>query len=411
MRNCFLVLLFVCVYSSGFSQVLTSEDSLAAGLIAKDQATIFSGYGEAKYSYDIQRVTSQASLKRAVLFVGHKFNNKISLFTEMELEDAVVAGGAGSDEGNRESGGISMEQAFLKFDINPNTYIVGGLFIPRIGITNENHLPTTFNGTDRPYVEQFVIPATWREIGVGLYGTIPTIQGLNYSLGLTNGLNSGNFTNGSGIRSGRQLGSKTRGFNLALTGSLLYYTGKFRLQASGYIGGSTGEEQRVADSLLLDSGPFANPVQLGEANLQYNDGALSLKALAAFVHISKADEINRAYANNTPENIAGAYAEAAYNLFYAKYKNEKALNVFARYEYLNLSSSVAKNGVQNDANRQHYIIAGITFKPIRGVAVKADYTHRTTGEQNPALIVTPFPQQVPYFKSNGFINVGVAYNF
>ena len=115
--------------------------------------------------------------------------------------------------------------------------------------------------------------------------------------------------------------------------------------------------------------------------------------------------------NNTPENIAGAYAEAAYNLFYAKYKNEKALNVFARYEYLNLSSSVAKNGVQNDANRQHYIIAGITFKPIRGVAVKADYTHRTTGEQNPALIVTPFPQQVPYFKSNGFINVGVAYNF
>jgi hypothetical protein len=411
MRSFFLVLLsMVCFSIQNYAQVLTSEDSLAAGLIAKDQATVISGYGEARYTYDIKRVTSEATLKRVVLFVGHKFNNRVSLFTELELEDALVTGGDG-DEGSGIGGTISMEQAFVKFDINPTTYLVGGLFIPRLGIINENHLPTTFNGNDRPIVEQLVLPSTWRGIGVGIYGTIKSVQGLNYNVSLTNGLNSEGFSNGSGIRNGRQQGSKTVGLNLATTASLLYYVNNFRIQVAGYIGGSTGEEKRVADSLQLDSGPFANPVEIGEANIQYSSGPVTLKALAAYVNIPKALEINRAYANNTPNSIFGSYAEAAYNLLYAKYKTSKALNVFGRYEYVNLSNSTPKNGVENDANRQQYIVGGITFKPVRGVSVKADYTHRITGEPNPALIITPFPQQVPYYTSSGFINIGVAYNF
>ena len=58
-----------------------------------------------------------------------------------------------------------MEQAFLKFNLNPKQYIVAGFFIPRIGMLNENHLPVNFNGTERPIVEQLVLPATWREFG------------------------------------------------------------------------------------------------------------------------------------------------------------------------------------------------------------------------------------------------------
>ena len=57
---------------------------------------------------------------------------------------------------------------------------------------------------------------------------------------------------------------------------------------------------------------------------------------------------------------------------------------------MNLSAVIPRNGVKNDANNQHYIIAGITYKPIRGIAVKADYMQRITGDPNPALIVTPF---------------------
>lgn len=403
-------LFLLTIFLTADAQVLTAEDSLYAGLVSKEQTTVISGYGEARYSINTKHKNAEASLSRIVLFVGHKFNNRISLFTELELEDALVVGQTG-DEDESGKGGISMEQAFLKFNINPSTYIVAGLFIPRLGFINENHLPTTFNGVDRPFVEELIIPSTWREIGVGLYGTIKNIPGLNYSVALTNGLNSSLFSNGSGIRNGRQLGSKASGLGLGASGSLLYYINNFRLQASAYVGGSTAIEKRVADSLQLNSGPFGNPVMLGEVNAQYADKAWNIRVIASGITIPDAANINKAYANNTPQSIYGGYAEIGYDLLYKRYGGSKALAVFGRYEYMDLSASLPSNGIFNDANKQHYIVAGLTFKPIRGVAVKADYVQRMTGDPNPVLIITPFPQQVPYFKSNGFINLGVAYNF
>ncbi len=410
-----LISLFTCIftfyYTNSYTQVLTPEDSLHAGLISENHSTLISGYGEARYSLNTKRKTAEASLERVVLFVGHKFSNKISLFTEMELENALVTG-SGGDEGESGKGSIAMEQAFIKFNLkNPANYIVAGLFIPRIGYLNENHLPSTFNGVDRPFAEQLVIPAVWREIGVGYYGSVARVPGLNYSVALTNGLNSAAFTNGSGIKDGRQFGSKAAGLNLGLSASVLYYINNFRLQASGYIGGSTALEKRVADSLLLNSGPFGNPVVLGEMNGQYSNNGWNLRAIFAYIHISEAAAINRAYANNTPESLYGGYAEAGYDFFHKKYASQKSLIAFGRYEYMNLSATIPFNGVQNDANKQQYIVAGLTYKPVSSVAVKLDYVQRITGEPNPALIITPFPQQIPYYKSNGFINLGVAYNF
>ncbi len=406
----FVTLFLAFSITSIYAQVLTQEDSLYAGLISKEQATVLSGYGEARYTLNTKQKTAEASLSRVVLFVGHKFSNKISLFTEMELENAVVTGQSG-DEDESGKGGVSMEQAFLKFNLNPTTYIVAGLFIPRLGIINENHLPTTFNGVDRPFVEELIIPSTWREVGIGLYGSIKNIAGLNYTLALTNGLNSEAFTNGKGIRNGRQLGSKANGLGLGASGSLLYYINNFRLQASAYIGGSTAVEKRVADSLELNSGPFGNPVILGEVNGQYSNNGWNVRLIGTGISIPDAFNINRAYANNTPTAVLGGYAETAYDLFYNRYKGTKSLSLFGRYEYMDLNASIPNNGIKNDANKQQYIIAGLTFKPIRGIAVKADYVQRITGEPNPALIITPFPQQVPYFKSNGFVNLGISYNF
>lgn len=389
-----------------FAQVLTQEDSLSAGLINKQQATVISGYGEAKYGIDIKRKSAEASLKRVVLFVGHKLNNKISLFTELEVEDALVANGSSSARGE-----IAMEQAFLKFNLNPNTYIVAGLFVPRIGIINENHLPTTFNGVDRPFLEEQLIPTTWREVGVGIYGQFRQIQGLNYSVSLTNGLNSEGFNSTNGIGDGRQLGQASNGLNLGLNAALLYYAGDFRFQASGYIGGSTAKEQRVADSLQLNSGPFGNPVTLGEVDGQYYNSGISVKAIATIVNIKNADAINRAFASNTPQTMYGAYAELGYDILYPQQKGAKSFTLFGRYEYLDLNAKVPSNGIENKANQKHYLVGGITYKPIRGVSVKGDYVRRITGDFNQALIVSPFPQQVPYFKNDGFVDLGVAYNF
>ena len=77
-------------------QVLTPEDSLSAGLIQRDVATVLSGYGELRYAHHVQTRTAEAGVPRAVLYVGHRFNRRISLFSEFEVENAKVSSEAGN---------------------------------------------------------------------------------------------------------------------------------------------------------------------------------------------------------------------------------------------------------------------------------------------------------------------------
>jgi hypothetical protein len=386
------------------AQILTKEDSLAAGLLANNSPTAISGYGNVKYKYEVNTKQAVANLDRAILFIGHKFSKKISFFSELEVEDAKVAGGEAGGE-------IALEQAFLKFNINNNNYITAGLFIPRIGIINENHLPTTFNGNDRPFVEQFVIPATWREIGIGLYGNITQIPGLNYSVGLMNGLSSAGFTSGDGIRGGRFEGRNANASAMALSGALLYYLRSFRFQAAGYYGGSAGLTKKEADSLQLSYGAFGTPVALLECDGQYHKKGWSVKALFTVVEITDAKAINRAYASNTPEAMMAYYGEVGYNVLKLLKNTDKNLTVFGRYENLNMNYKLPDNSIFDGTLNQQYLVGGITFQPLKGVSVKADYVFKQTGDQNPALVVSPFPSAQPYHKKQGFFSLGVGYSF
>jgi hypothetical protein len=398
--------IFSCVIFSN-AQVLTKEDSLNAGLTPKSNPTVISGYGQAQVTYDMRMKTGVANLTRNVVFIGHRFSDKISLFSELELENAKVAAGAPSGE-------ISLEQLFLKFNINTNNYIVAGLFIPRIGIINENHLPTTFNTNERPFVEQLVIPSTWRELGAGVYGQINAIPGLNYSVAILNGLNSAGFTQGSGLRDGRFEGNMATASNLAVSGALLYYVNYFRIQASSYFGGTAGLNQREADSLQLNYGAFGTPVMLNEGNIQYNHPkGIHAKVLATMINISDAEKINRAYANNTPEQMFGFYAELGYDVFkLLNQTKQRSLLLFARYEQMDLNALVPSNGISDDFQKKQFLIGGIHFQPLKGVSIKLDYTQRITGDYNPQLYITnPYSTVLPFYKTNQFVSLGIGYSF
>lgn len=403
------IFLALFVMSCGMEgQVITHEDSLNAGLTPKNNPTVLSGYGQAKVEYDMRYKTGAANLTRNVMFLGHRFSNTISFFSELELENAKVANG-------NVAGEISMEQLFLKFNVNRSNYIVAGLFIPRIGIINENHLPTTFNSNDRPYVEQFVIPATWRELGIGFYGQIPSIPGLNYSASLVNGLSSANFTHGSGLVNGRYEGSNATASNLAVHGALLYYVHHFRIQASTYFGGSNGVTKKTGDSLNLDYGAFGTPVSLSEFNIQYLNPltGIQFKALASYVKIKDADRINAAYANNTPGSMYGYYAEIGYNVFHLiEGLKTKSMVVFARYEAMDLNASLPENGKADGFMQKQYLVAGLHYQPIKGVSVKLDYVRRITGEYNKLLYnVNPYATNLPFYTTADFINIGIGYSF
>lgn len=404
-KTIFLALLcIVSISSLAQPSKSTAEDRLQRDSSSFLSNTSIGGYGNVLYQRNFNEKVSEINLERFVLFTGHKFSKEISFFSELEVEDAKVSGG--------ESGGeIALEQCYLKFNLNPANYIVAGLFLPRIGILNENHLPTTFNGNERTQVETYILPSTWRELGIGYYGSSNRIP-LSYSLALVNGLNSASFEHGSAIREGRFEGRDASANNLAVTGSLQFYSGNLRAQIAAYYGGTVGLSPRKADSLKLRSGIFGTPVAIGETDLQYEVEGFSLRLLGSMISIPDASDINRAYANNTPQKAYGVYAEIAYNLFQRmSYHKEKQLIVFARYEKLDMNAKVPDNGIIDGTLNQQHIVTGLTYLPVKNVVIKADVRFLHTGDQNPDLLVNPGPDALPYQQNNTFLNLGIGFSF
>ena len=111
-------------------------------------------------------VTGELDVHRMVLLFGYKFNDRTQFFTEIEYEHVQE---------------VYVEQAFLDFKINNYIHFRGGLMLIPMGIVNEYHEPPGFNGVERPLVDKYIVPTTWREIGVGFTGNLPTAT-LKYQL-------------------------------------------------------------------------------------------------------------------------------------------------------------------------------------------------------------------------------------
>lgn len=382
--------------------IFTNEDSLAQGI--GKQKTVISGYGSVFYQRDFNQQQASVTLERAVLFVGHQFNSKISFFSELEVENAKV-------EGGEEGGEIAMEQAFLKFNLSPRQYIIAGLFVPRIGILNENHLPVNFNGVERPLAEQLVIPATWRELGIGFYGRSNKFP-INYSIALLNGLNSAKFEHGNGIRSGRAEGGNATANNLAITASLQYNWKDFKFQVSGYAGGTVGLNKRDADTMHLKGGTLGTPIYLAEANVQYTKNAFSAKALFANINYPGASKINTAYEKNVAKDVYGGYAEIGYDWLYQQQK-QSSFVTFARYEFMDLNASIPTQpkAIYDGTLKQQHLLIGFSYLPIPNVVIKTDVRLSHTGKQNPDLINNPPANDIPYQQRNSFLNIGIGYSF
>ena len=110
----------------------------------------------------------------------------------------------------------------------------------------------------------------------------------------------------------------------------------------------------------------------------------------------------------------GSYLELAYDWLYHRQKAPQFIT-FARAEFLDLNASLSpiqKNQDQYDGTlKQTHIIAGIGYLPIPNVVIKADVRLLHTGAQNPALVINPPPNAVPYQQNNQFLNIGIGYSF
>jgi hypothetical protein len=324
--------------------------------------TTVGGYGEVQYhNLSGPDTPGEANLARFVVYLAHSFNERISFRSELEVEDARI-------EGGEPGGEVSIEQAYLDYTFSPAATLRAGLVLPPIGIINETHEPTTFNGVDRPQFDHDVIPSTWRDIGVGLVGNLPGSSGLNYRVYLLNGLVASGFSAEEGIREGRQEGHEASFGNPSLTGRLEWARPGLRIGGSFWYGGSAAQDP------ALGTGSFDNAVAVVAADARYDVGPFMFRGVVANVSIADADAINAAYGGQVGSRIAGGYVEGAYNvLSKLAPQSTQRLDAFIRHERFNTQAGVPTGVVRDDALARRITTFGLTYKPVYNVVFKGDY--------------------------------------
>ncbi len=329
------------------------------------------GYGEANYQAtvgDEKAKKDNADLERLVLYTGYKFTDSILFNSELEFE-----------HGSTEKGGsVSVEFAALDFFIDPMANVRAGMVLMPMGFVNLIHEPPFYFGNNRPEVERQILPSTWRDIGVGLFGQIT--PELTYTTYVVNGLNAANF-NADGIRSGRQQGSQAKAEDLAFVGRLDYAPAVvpgLSLGGSAYLG-NTGQNQTFENKTTKAKQNVNAFTQLYEGHVQWKYRGLEFRTLGSWGHIDDAGVLSAAKGDETiGEENYGWYSELGYDVLPLLVKDTtQYLAPFFRYEQLDTIAK-APNGFDDDLTKDKQIYQfGLQYKPIPNVVIKADYRNFT----------------------------------
>jgi hypothetical protein len=341
------------------------EENASANTSSK---TSIGGYGELHYNNledgnDTKK--KEFDFHRFVLFFNHEFSDSIRLFSELELEHALVVDN-NDGSGDEAPGEVELEQAYIEFDVTDNAQVKGGVFLIPVGILNETHEPPTFYGVERNPVEKDIIPSTWWEAGV--MTSAQMASGLSFDVALSSGLEVDATT--IDIRGGRQKVAKATGNNLAITGRIKY-TGISGLELA-----ATGH---VQNDITQDGTDDVESAELIETHVIWNSGPVTAKALFAQWDI---DGAGASAAEKDTQD--GGYIEGGYKI-------TSQFGVFARY-------NVWDKGGAGDTERTQTDV-GINYWPHEDVVVKFDIQAQDHGD---AIAKSD--------EKDGF-NLGIGYQF
>jgi hypothetical protein len=136
----------------------------AGGSAPPERTTDISGYMD--FHFNKQELSDgRLDFHRFVLLVTHRFSDRIRFVSELEIEHALV-------ESLEASGELELEQAYVDFLLSRRFNIRAGMMLMPIGIINERHEPPIYYGVERPFVDTFIIPTTWFDVGVGVHGEL-----------------------------------------------------------------------------------------------------------------------------------------------------------------------------------------------------------------------------------------------
>ena len=404
--------LYVLLAMLGMATATQAQESAADSVLQHSNGRRLSvgGYGEINfsrnfYSDHVSRYSQPEEHKddpshgrfdipHAVIYLGYDFGQGWTFGTEIEFEH----GGNGlayekeDEEGGEweqevEKGGeVELEQFWLQKSFSKALNLRVGHIVVPVGLNNAHHEPLNYFTVYRPEGENTIMPSTWHQTGVSLWGRSGDFR---YEAQFVAGLNADNFTNVNWIKNGpksplefdvaNKYGVALRLDNYTLPG--------LRIGLSGYYGHSIGNS--YPNNAAGVDAEYKGQVVIGAIDFTYKGHNWIVRGQADYGYLGDAAQLkyvyNRLNSKSPYKHSAfvskNAYAvgiEAGYNVF-SQIKSlrdrQKQLYVFGRYEAYNPYASQTKGTAYNytDVKRMAF---GVNYHPIKQIAVKAEYSTR-----------------------------------
>lgn len=412
----------------------------------KESRLHIGGYGEAVmtrnfYSQSFNRYKKPENYKddqshgrfdlpHVCLNINYDFGKGWTLGSEIEFEHGgngtaveIEAEEAGEYEAEVEKGGeVNIEQFWINKEFAKGKFNIkmGEIIVP-VGYSNAHHEPNQFFTVYRPEGEATIIPNTWHQVGLSLWGRL---KDWRYEVEFLSGLNSESFT----------------AENFAHYGATSPY--EFKV-ANNYAGAVRIDNYSVKGLRVGLSGyygyTFRNTLRTPGSQYDNVTGALGIVALdfslnrwnwivrgnVDYAHFSDADEIsayNQAnwthhkYQDGNPHHYTNigknalAYAiEAGYNVFsqIPKMKDEK-LYVFGRFEHYNTMASGTYASMYKYTKKYRYAI-GVNYQPLKQVTIKGEYSYRFFEKPDNNGLASDSPLYKQPYNNEPSVSLGVTY--
>ncbi len=375
--------------------------------IIKPRLTI-GGYGEAVmtrnfYSDNYLRYTSAENYKNAkshgrfdlphvVIFLGYDFGKGWTFSSEIEFEHGGTESAVemeeeegGEYESEVERGGeVALEQFWIQKSFSPQFNLKMGHIIVPIGMTNQHHMPTEFFGVYRPEGENTIMPCTWHETGVSIWGRAGDWR---YEAMLLPGLDSDRFGRQNWIKGGA--GSPYE-FKIANS-----YAGAFRVDnysvpglrmaLSGYIGNSFSNTLSVNESTNYKD--VKGTVMIGAFDFHYDAHNWIIRGNADYGHLTDSKKItqyNMSMRKDSPSpkqavasDAIAIGVEAGYDIFsqFDKLKEDgKKFYLYGRYDYYDSMLKTANGVTDYEWCGRQRIAAGVNYYPMKDIVIKGEYS-------------------------------------
>ena len=366
------------------------------------------GYGEATYSRNFysdnylrysnpqdykDETHGRFDLPHVVLMLGYDFGKGWSMGMEIEFEHGGTESAVeieehegGEYESEVERGGeVALEQFWIQKSFCPEFNIKLGHMVVPVGATNAHHLPTEFFGVYRPEGENTIMPCTWHETGLSIWGRAGDWR---YEAMLLPGLDSDRFGDKEWIKGGAGSPYEFKIAN-AMAGAFRvdnYSVKGLRLSVSGYAGNTFSNTLKKATAAIYED--VKGTVLIGAFDFLYDDHNWIARGNFDYGHLSDADLITRyngSFSNDSPSKKASVASaaiasgvEVGYDLFgwLGKKQQEKGrkLYLFGRYEYYDSMFDTEATITDYEQYGRQRIAFGVNYYPMKEIVIKGEYS-------------------------------------